>query len=417
MQEQSDRASPVDGPVGALSGVRVLDLSRILAGPWATQLLGDLGASVLKIEKPGVGDDTRAWGPPFIGDGPTSDAAYFTCANRNKASVTVDFTKPEGSEILKRLIPQHHVIVENFKTGGLTKYGLDYATVAKINPAIVYCSITGFGQDGPYANRAGYDYLVQAAGGLMSVTGQADGTPGAEPLKVGVAVADLFTGMYATVAILAALRHAEATGIGQHLDLSLLDCQTAMLANQGANYLVSGVAPTRLGNAHPNIAPYQVFETADGHIVLAVGNDGQFRAFCDVAGLQSVKADTRFISNPLRITNRAALIARLAPALAARTTAAWMQALDGANVPCGPINTIDQVFADPQVKARRMQHTMTRLDGTSLPLVANPIKMSVTPPLPRHAPPALGGDTNTQLAQLLGLSGPQITDLRSKGII
>jgi crotonobetainyl-CoA:carnitine CoA-transferase CaiB-like acyl-CoA transferase len=403
--------------VGALSGVRVLDMSRILAGPWATQLLGDLGADVLKIEKPGVGDDTRAWGPPFVGDGPETDAAYFTCANRNKSSVTIDFTKPEGAEILKRLIPQHHIFVENFKVGGLAKYGLDYASVSKINPAIVYCSITGFGQDGPYANRPGYDYLVQAAGGLMSVTGQADGTPGAEPLKVGVAVADLFTGMYATVAILAALRHAEATGVGQHLDLSLLDCQTAMLANQGANYLVSGVAPGRLGNAHPNIAPYQVFGTSDGHVVLAVGNDGQFATFCDVAGLVDTKSDTRFTTNALRVANRGALIALLAPALAMRTTAAWISALEAAHVPCGPINTIDQVFGDPQVIARGMQHEMTRPDGVSLPLVANPIKMSVTPPVARQAPPALGSDTGAQLTDLLGMTSEDIADLRTKGII
>jgi crotonobetainyl-CoA:carnitine CoA-transferase CaiB-like acyl-CoA transferase len=403
--------------VGALSGVRVLDMSRILAGPWATQLLGDLGADVLKIEKPGVGDDTRAWGPPFVAEDPESDAAYFTCANRNKSSLTLDFTKPEGAEILKRLIPQHHIFVENFKVGGLEKYGLDYASVSKINPAIVYCSITGFGQDGPYAKRAGYDYLVQAAGGLMSVTGQADGTPGAEPLKAGVAVADLFTGMYATVAILAALRHAEATGVGQHLDLSLLDCQTAMLANQGANYLVSGVAPGRLGNAHPNIAPYQVFGTSDGHVVLAVGNDGQFGAFCDVAGLVDTKADPRFATNALRVANRAALIGQLAPALATRTTKAWIAVLEAANVPCGPINTIDQVFADPQIISRGMQHNMVRADGTSLPLVANPIKMSATPPLPRHAPPSLGADTEARLSELLKLSGEEISALRTKGII
>ena len=403
--------------VGALVGVRVLDMSRILAGPWATQLLGDLGADVLKIEKPGVGDDTRAWGPPFIGDGPDSDAAYFTCANRNKASVTLDFTKSEGLEILKRLIPQHHVFVENFKTGGLAKYGLDYASVIKINPAIVYCSITGFGQDGPYAHRAGYDYLVQAAGGLMSVTGQADGTPGAEPLKVGVAVADLFTGMYATVAILAALRHAEATGIGQHLDLSLLDCQTAMLANQGANYLVSGTAPSRLGNAHPNIAPYQVFGTSDGHVVLAVGNDGQFQAFCDVAGLAEMKANTLFATNALRVANRRALITFLAPALSTRTTAAWMAAFEAAHVPCGPINTIDQVFADPQVMARGMQHDMTRADGTTLPLVANPIKMSVTPPTQRCAPPSLGSNTDEQLTALAGLTTQDLARLRERGVI
>ncbi len=403
--------------VGALSGVRVLDMSRILAGPWATQLLGDLGAEVLKIEKPGVGDDTRAWGPPFIGETEGDDAAYFTCANRNKSSVTLDFTKPEGSDILKRLIPQHDIFVENFKTGGLAKYGLDYASVAKINPAIVYCSITGFGQTGPYADRAGYDYLVQAAGGLMSVTGQPDGMPGGEPLKVGVAVADLFTGMYATVAILAALRHAEATGVGQHLDLSLLDCQTAMLANQGANYLTSGIAPQRLGNAHPNIAPYQVFVTSDGHVVLAVGNDGQFRAFCEAAGLADVKTDTRFLTNPLRVANRAALIGLLAPAFTTRTTSQWIAALEVAKVPCGPINTIDQVFADPQVVARAMVHTMQRDDGTALSLVANPIKMSVTPPLPRHAPPSLGADTDSKLAQLLNLSASTLADLRNKGVI
>jgi crotonobetainyl-CoA:carnitine CoA-transferase CaiB-like acyl-CoA transferase len=402
---------------GALSGVRVLDMSRILAGPWATQLLGDLGADVLKIEKPGVGDDTRGWGPPFVGDGPQSDAAYFTCANRNKASVTLDFTTSEGADILKKLIPQHHVFVENFKTGGLAKYGLDYESVAKINPAIVYCSITGFGQDGPYANRAGYDYLVQAAGGLMSVTGQADGAPGAEPLKVGVAVADLFTGMYATVAILAALRHAEATGQGQHLDLSLLDCQTAMLANQGANYLVSGVVPGRLGNAHPNIAPYQVFSTADGHVVLAVGNDGQFRTFCDVAGLTDVKTDPRFTTNALRVANRGELIGLLTPALLSRTTSQWIAALEAAHVPCGPINTIDKVFKDPQVIARGMQHDMTRPDGTILPLVGNPIKMSVTPPTPRHAPPCLGADTGAKLGALAGLNPEALSALRAKGII
>jgi crotonobetainyl-CoA:carnitine CoA-transferase CaiB-like acyl-CoA transferase len=404
-------------PKGALSGVRVLDLSRILAGPWATQLLGDLGADVLKVERPGIGDDTRNWGPPFVGDETNSDAAYFTCANRNKASVTLDFTQPEGGDILRKLIPQHHIFVENFKTGGLKKYGLDYYSVAKINPAIVYCSITGFGQDGPYAGRAGYDYLVQAAGGLMSVTGQADGTPGAEPLKVGVAVADLFTGMYATVAILAALRHAEATGVGQHLDLSLLDCQTAMLANQGANYLVSGVVPGRLGNAHPNIAPYQVFATSDGHVVLAVGNDGQFRAFCDAAGLSQLAVDQRFTTNALRVANRQALIALLSPALLTRTTGDWIALLEAAHVPCGPINTIDKVFDDPQVVARGMRHDMTRADGTTLPLVANPIKMSVTPPLPRQAPPSLGADTDSYLVSLAGLSPADLASLRAKGII
>lgn len=400
--------------VGALDGVRVLDMSRVLAGPWATQLLGDLGADVLKIEKPGVGDDTRGWGPPFIEGG---DAAYFTCANRNKSSVALDFTRPEGQAILNKLIPQHHVFVENFKTGGLAQYGLDYQSVSAINPSIVYCSITGFGQDGPYADRAGYDYLVQAAGGLMSVTGQADGMPGAEPLKVGVAVADLFTGMYASVAILAALRHAEATGQGQHLDLSLLDCQIAMLANQGANYLVSGVAPQRMGNAHPNIAPYQVFSTKDGHVVLAVGNDGQFQAFCEVAGLGSLKSDAIFSTNALRVANRDRLVSIVQPVLQTRTTAQWIAALEAARVPCGPINTVDQVFADPQVQARGMRQFMTRSDGTTLPLVANPIKMSVTPPNPRHPPPILGANTDTKLQELAGLSVNDLASLRAKGII
>ncbi len=403
----------------ALAGVRVLDLSRVLAGPWATQTLGDLGAEVLKIEKPGIGDDTRSWGPPFLTDetGAQSDAAYYTCANRNKSSLTLDFTTPEGSEILRALIPHHDVLVENFKTGGLAKYGLDYDSVAKINPTLVYCSITGVGQTGPYAPRAGYDYLVQAAGGLMSVTGQADGTPGAEPLKVGVAVADLFTGLYATIAILAALRHAETTGQGQHIDMALLDCQTALLANQAANFLVSGQAPKRLGNAHPNIAPYQVFPSADGHIVLAVGNDGQWQQFCAAAGQAELGADARYKTNAQRIANRDSLIASLLPIMASNTTSGWIQLLEQAGVPCGPINTIDQVFQDPQVIARQMQQELNRSDGMAIPTIANPIKMSVTPPVSRRAPPALGADTEAELKGLLGLSDAQIEGLRAKGII
>lgn len=403
----------------ALAGVRVLDLSRVLAGPWATQTLGDLGAEVLKVEKPGVGDDTRSWGPPFLTDanGVRGDAAYYTCANCNKASLTLDFTTPEGSEILRALIPHHDVLVENFKTGGLAKYGLDYESVAKLNPKIVYCSITGFGQTGPYAPRAGYDYLVQAAGGLMSVTGQADGTPGAEPLKVGVAVADLFTGLYATIAILAALRHAEATGQGQHIDMALLDCQTAVLANQAANFLVSGEVPTRLGNAHPNIAPYQVFPSADGHIVLAVGNDGQWQQFCAASARPDLAADDRYQTNALRVANRESLIKSLRPVLAGKPTADWIDVLEEAGVPCGPIHSIDQVFEDPQVLARGMQQDLARADGTLIPTVANPIKMSLTPPVPRRAPPALGADTETELKSLLGLTDTQIEGLRAKGII
>ncbi len=414
LQSNALPASPL-----ALAGVRVLDLSRVLAGPWATQTLGDLGAEVLKIEKPGVGDDTRSWGPPFLTEesGAQGDAAYYTCANRNKASLTLDFTTPEGSEILRALIPHHDILVENFKTGGLAKYGLDYESVAKLNPKMVYCSITGFGQTGPYAPRAGYDYLVQAAGGLMSVTGQADGTPGAEPLKVGVAVADLFTGLYATIAILAALRHAEATGQGQHIDMALLDCQTAVLANQAANFLVSGQAPKRLGNAHPNIAPYQVFPSQDGHIVLAVGNDGQWQQFCAAAGQSEMAEDPRYKTNAQRVAHRDSLIAGLLPIMASKTTATWITILEQASVPCGPIQTIDQVFQDPQVISRHMQQDMSRSDGTAIPLVANPIKMSLTPPIPRRAPPALGADTEAELKSLLGLSDAQIAGLRAKGII
>lgn len=412
-------ASSAKPGAGALEGVRVLDLSRVLAGPWATQTLGDFGAEVIKIERPGAGDDTRGWGPPFLdtSEGTRGDAAYFLCANRNKRSLAIDFTKPEGAALVQRLVPGHQVFVENFKTGGLAKYGLDYASVRALNPSIVYCSITGFGQDGPYAVKAGYDYLVQAMGGLMSVTGQPDGTPGAEPMKVGVAVADLFTGMYATVAILAALRHAERTGEGQHLDLALLDCQVAMLANQAANHLTGAMVPSRLGNAHPNIAPYQVFATADGHIVLAVGNDSQFRAFCTVAGRGDIAADGRFGSNATRVAHRADLTAALTPVMAGRTTDNWLSALDAAGVPCGPINAIDQVFADPQVVHRGMAEPMARSDGTPLKLVANPVKMSATPPVARRAPPPLGADTDQALAELLGLGGAELATLRGMGAI
>ncbi len=402
----------------ALSGVRVLDLSRILAGPWATQILADMGAEVIKVEKPDVGDDTRGWGPPFLpANEGRGDAAYFLAANRNKRSVTIDFTKPEGAALIAGLIPDCQIMVENFKTGGLAKYGLDYASVARINPSIVYCSITGFGQDGPYSSRAGYDYLVQAMGGLMSITGQPDGAPGAEPLKVGVAVADLFSGMYAVTGMLAALRHAERTGEGQHVDIALLDCQTAMLANQAMNYFVSGAAPTRLGNAHPNIAPYQVFKTADGHIVLAVGNDGQFRSFCVEAGIAACATDARFATNPARIANRAALIEIIEASMRKRTTAQWIATLEQTGVPCGPINTIDQVFDDPQVRARAMTHQMTRTDGTDVTLVASPLKLSRTPAVADRAPPALGADTDAVLRDLAKLSTADIAELRRKQIV
>jgi crotonobetainyl-CoA:carnitine CoA-transferase CaiB-like acyl-CoA transferase len=405
--------------LGALAGVRVLDLSRVLAGPWATQILGDLGADVIKIEKPGAGDDTRAWGPPFLGrpDGDAGDAAYYLSANRNKRSVTVDFTNPEGAGIIRKLAAHCQIIVENFKLGGLEKYGLDYDSLRAVNPGLVYCSLTGFGQTGPYAARAGYDFLIQGMGGLMSITGQPDGAPGAEPMKVGVAVSDLFAGMYATVAILAALRHAERTGEGQHLDISLLDCQTAMLANQAMNYFVSGAAPSRLGNAHPNIAPYQVFATKDGYLILAIGNESQFRNFCRVGECSEIAADARFASNGLRVANRVALTSALAPVLAARPTAEWIRTLEAAGVPCGPINTIDAVFDDPHVRARGAAQRMAREDGTEMTLVANPIRMSRTPPTPLRAPPALGADTDDVLREWIAAADDDLVKWRGVGAI
>lgn len=409
----------MSSPPRALEGVRVLDLSRVLAGPWATQILADLGAEVIKIEKPGAGDDTRAWGPPFLPaqDGAVrNDAAYFLAANRNKKSVTVDFTTPKGADIVRALAAQSQIVVENFKTGGLQKYGLDYESLRRAHPHLVYCSITGFGQTGPYAPRAGYDYLVQAMGGLMSITGQPDGAPGAEPLKVGVAVADLFTGMYAVTGILAALRHAERTGQGQHLDVALLDCQAAMLANQAMNYFVSGQAPTRLGNEHPNIAPYQVFATADGHIVLAVGNDGQFAAYCKLCDLR-LHEEARFATNAQRVANRKDLTPLIAHVMRTRTTDEWILALEGAGVPCGPINTIDRVFADPQVQARGMAQTMTRTDGVDVTVVASPLKLSETPPRADHAPPPLGADTKSVLCNLLALNDDNLRQLRADGIV
>jgi crotonobetainyl-CoA:carnitine CoA-transferase CaiB-like acyl-CoA transferase len=397
----------------ALTGVRVLDLSRVLAGPWATQILGDLGAEIIKVEKPGAGDDTRSWGPPFLQEpgGGQGDAAYYLAANRNKRSVTIDFAKPQGADIVRRLAPRCQILVENFKTGGLKKYGLDYASIAAINPAIVYCSITGFGQTGPYAKRPGYDYIIQGMGGLMSLTGE----PKGEPMKSAVAVADLFTGMYAVTAALAALRHAERTGEGQQIDISLLDSQVAMLANLGASYLTSGEPLQRQGNQHASVAPYQVFATADGHVILAIGNDKQFRDFCAAADV-SLADDPRFTNNDDRITHRADLTAALSLIMATRDTGDWVALLETAQVPCGPINTLAQVFADPQVIARGAVQTMTRADGAAVRLAANPIRMSVTPPEPRLAPPPLGQDTDA-LRDLLNASDEDIARWRRTGVI
>ncbi|WP_207458213.1 CaiB/BaiF CoA-transferase family protein [Azospirillum sp. SYSU D00513] len=389
---------------GPLSHLRVLDLSRVLAGPWATQFLADLGAEVIKVERPGAGDDTRAWGPPFVTppdaeSGTAGMAAYFTCANRGKKSVAIDFTTPDGAEAVRRLAASADLVVENFKRGGLEKYGLDYASLRAVKPDLVYCSITGFGQDGPYADRAGYDAMIQAMGGLMSVTGQPDGAPGAEPMKVGVAVVDLFTGMYAASGMLAALAHRDRTGEGQHIDVALLDVQVAMLANQAANFLVSGTAPGRLGNAHPNICPYQAFAASDGHLMLAVGNDQQFRRFLTVAGRQELADDPRYATNTARVAARAVLVPLLAELIAARPRDWWIAELERAGVPCGPINTIDQLFADPQVLARGLRVEAALEDGTTVPMVRNPLRFSATPLGPWGAPPSLGQHTDEVLAR------------------
>ncbi len=408
---------------GALSHLRVVDLSRVLAGPWASQLLADLGAEVVKIEKPGCGDDTRSWGPPWLPDGngePSREAAYYLCTNRNKQSLTVDITRPEGQAIVRELVAGADVLLENFKVGGLKAYGLDYASLKAINPKLVYCSITGFGQDGPYAARAGYDFLIQGMGGLMSLTGTPDGEPGAGPQKVGVALTDILTGLYASNAILAALAHRDRdgfrTGDGQHIDLALLDVQIACLANQAMNYLVSGKPPRRMGNAHPNIVPYQDFPTADGDMILAIGNDGQFARFCEIAGHPEWAGDERFASNAARVKHRTALIPLLRQSTVMRTTAEWIAVLENAAVPCGPINDLAAVFADPQVQARGMRIDMAHALGGSTPQVANPIHLSATPIEYRSAPPTLGQHSDAIL-RALGRSKAEISTLRETGVI
>lgn len=405
---------------GALSDIRVLDLSRVLAGPWAGQVLGDLGAEVIKVERPDTGDDTRHWGPPFLKDTEgncTSEASYYLSANRNKQSITVDFTRPAGQRIIRELALQSDVLIENFKVGGLAAYGLDYASLKAINPRLIYCSVTGFGQDGPYAQRAGYDFMIQGLGGLMSLTGRPNNELGAGPMKVGVALTDILTGLYATIGILAALNHRTETGEGQHIDTALLDVQVACLANQAMNFLTTDKAPERLGNAHPNIVPYQDFPTADGDLILTIGNDSQFRKFAEVAGHAEWANDLRFASNQARVANRSTLIPLIRQATVSKTTEEWITTLEVAGVPCGPINTLDKVFADPQVEARKMQIKLEHPTAGSVPLVANPLRLSASPVVYRQAPPLLGEHTQAVLEKHLGMEAQDVAELRTQGII
>jgi formyl-CoA transferase len=404
----------------ALGHLRVLDLTRVLAGPWCTQLLADLGADVIKVERPGSGDDTRAWGPPYLRDADgkdTSEAAYYLAANRNKRSITVDIAQHEGQDIVRRLARQSDIVVENYKVDQLTKYGLDYDSLSGLDPRLIYCSITGFGQTGPHRDRPGYDFIIQGSGGFMSITGERDDLPGGGPQKAGVAVSDLMTGMYATVAILAAVAHRERTGTGQYIDLALYDVMLAMLANMNMNYLTSGRAPGRAGNAHANIVPYQVFAAADGHVIVAVGNDAQFVKFCEVAGRPELACDPRFVRNADRVRHRGTLVPLLEAIVRERPMSSWVDALDAAGVPCGPINDIAHALADPQVAARGLRIDLPHALAGHVPLVANPIKLSGTPAGYERAPPLLGEHTDEVLTELLQFAPDDIARLRAAGVV
>lgn len=392
---------------GPLAGIRVLDLSRVLAGPWATQCLGDMGADVIKVERPGSGDDTRAWGPPFFeSSDPNSDriAGYYLSANRNKRSIALDITSPEGQHAVRQIALESDILVENFKVGGLKKYGLDYESLAALNPKLIYCSITGFGQTGPYAARPGYDFLVQGLGGMMSVTGERDDMPGGGPQKTGVATADVFTGLYGVIGILAALHHREKTGEGQHIDMSLLDTQVAIMGNQAVGYLVSGKEPKRMGNAHTSIVPYEAFESADGHVILAVGNDSQFKSFCDVVGRPELAIDPRYQTNTARVENRTEIVPIVQEILRQRSTDDWVKLLEQNNVPCSPINGMKRVFEDPQVVDRGVRVLVKRSNGEEVPTVGNPIRFSKTPVEYHGAAPDLGEHTAEILREIKGLS-------------
>lgn len=403
-----------------LSGMRVLDLSRILAGPWCGQVLADLGAEVIKVERPGRGDDTRAWGPPFLKDAKgqdTTESAYYLCANRGKQSITLDIAKPQGQALIKDLARHSDILLENYKVGDLKRYHLDYESLSAINPRLIYCSITGFGQTGPLHERAGYDFMVQGMGGLMSITGERDDRPGGGPQKAGVAIADLMTGMYASVAILAAVAERYRSGCGQYIDMALLDTQVAWLANQNTNYLIGGTVPTRMGNAHPNVVPYQTFRTQDGNLILAIGNDGQFQRFCHAASLPELASDPRCSTNALRVTNRDHCIKAITPAMQLKTTAAWVRMLEPLGVPCGPIDELDTVFANPQIQHRGMQVNVPHPLSGQVPLVANPIQFSRTPLDYTVHPPLLGEHTEHILSTVLGKTSAEIASLRESGIV
>ncbi len=406
-------------PTGALDHVTVLDLTRILAGPWATQTLADLGANVIKIERPAGGDDTRTWGPPFIGDDPTDsehDSAYFCTANRNKKSLAIDFASERGATIIKQLVAESDVFIENYKLNGLVKYGLDYDSLKKINPGLIYCSITGFGQTGPYASRAGYDFIIQAMSGLMSVTGQAPGSDGDEPMKIGVALTDVLTGLYACIGILSALAHRDKTGEGQRIDMSLLDVSVAAMANQASSFLVTGTPPQRMGNAHPNIVPYQVFPTADGHLIITAGNDRQFESLCVALDNPQLASDDRYRTNSQRVSNRQVLVDTLNTLTVKRRTADWITILNDHKVPCGPINDMQAVFDDPHVIDRGLKINLARDEQVSIPGVASPVRLSKTPARYKSAPPALGQHTIDILQRQLGLSAEDCKQLIDSGI-
>ena len=412
----SEQQSSGPQPSGPLAGLKVLDLSRVLAGPWSTQILGDLGAEVTKVEQPGQGDDTRRWGPPFLPDG-SRDSAYYLCANRNKRSVAIDLAKPEGADLIRRLAADSDIVVENFRVGGLKKYGLDYESLAAVNPRLIYCSITGFGQDGPYKDRGGYDFLIQGMSGVMSVTGRPDGEPGGGPMKVGIPISDLSTGLYATISILAALNHRNVTGQGQHIDCALLDTQVSLLANQASNWLNGGLKPRRLANEHPNTVPYQDFSCADGEVLVALGNDRQFAAFCAFLGLPELSSDPRFIDSASRSTNRKTLQDLIRPAMAKWKSADFLAAMDAAKLPGGKVNEIPEILEDPHLKSRGLVREMTRSDGTVVKVLGFPGKFSQTPARYDRAPPRSGEDTAEVLGDLLHLDPEEIARLKAAGVI